>query len=114
MRTKPFAAAACAVAVAGAGAGAALAGEVTGPPGSPGNPGTPLDTSTSNANSICVFSGLNDFVNGPTDFIVQSFGQDVRLGHPSPIGGITDPTVANPGDFCGGFSNPDNPRTPPH
>jgi hypothetical protein len=43
-----------------------------------------------------VFSGLNDFVNGP-----------------SPIGGITDPTVANPGDFCGGFSNPDNPRTPP-
>jgi hypothetical protein len=45
---------------------------------------------------------LNDFVNGPTDFITQSFGQDVRLGHESPIGGITDPRVANPGDFCQG------------
>jgi hypothetical protein len=53
-------------------------------------------SSTAHANSICVFSGLNDFVNGP-----------------SPICGITDPTVANPGDFCGGFSNPDNPGTPP-
>ena len=74
-------------------------------PGSIGNPGTPKDTT--HASSICSFSGLNDFVNGPTDFIVQSFGQDVRLGHPSPIGGITDPTVANPGDFCGHDSNPD-------
>ena len=85
--------------------GAAFAGEVIGPPGSIGNPGTPKDTT--HASSICSFSGLNDFVNGPTDFIVQSFGQDVRLGHPSPIGGITDPTVANPGDFCGHDSNPD-------
>ncbi len=100
-----FAAALCAVAVAGASAGAAFAGEVIGPPGSIGNPGTPKDTT--HASSICSFSGLNDFVNGPTDFIVQSFGQDVRLGHPSPIGGITDPTVANPGDFCGHDSNPD-------
>jgi hypothetical protein len=88
-------------------ASVALAGEVKGPPGSVGNPGTEKDTT--HANSICSFSGLNDFVNGPTDFIVQSFGQDVRLGHPSPIGGITDPTVANPGDFCQGFSNPDRP-----
>jgi len=102
-----FAAAVCAVAVAGAGAGAAFAGEVTGPPGSINNPGTPKDTT--HANSICSFSGLNDFVNGPTDFIVQSFGQDVRLGHLSPIGGITDPTVANPGDFCQGGSNRDRP-----
>jgi len=110
MRTKSlFAAAVCAVAVVGATAGAALGGEVKGPPGSIGNPGVENVAATSHANSICVFSGLNDFVNGPTDFQVQSFGQDVRLGHPSPIGGITDPTVANPGDFCRGFSNPDNP-----
>jgi hypothetical protein len=110
MRMKSFfAAAACAVTVAGLSAGVAFAGEVTGPPGSISNPGTDNQAATSHANSICVFSGLNDFVNGPTDFIVQSFGQDVRLGHPSPIGGITDPTVANPGDFCRGFSNPDRP-----
>jgi hypothetical protein len=88
-------------------ASVALGGEVIGPPGSIGHPGTPKDTS--HANSICSFSGLNDFVNGPTDFIVQSFGQDVRLGHPSPIGGIADPRVANPGDFCQGGSNPDRP-----
>jgi hypothetical protein len=84
-----------------------LGGEVIGPPGSLGHPGTVKDTS--HANSICSFSGLNDYVNGPTDFIVQSFGQDVRLHHPSPIGGTTDPTVFNPGDACQGGSNPDRP-----
>ena len=63
MRTRSFfAAAVCAVAVAGASAGAAFAGEVIGPPGSVGNPGTPKDMS--HANSICAFSGLNDFVEG--------------------------------------------------
>jgi len=95
-----LAVAACALAVAGAGAGAAFAGEVIGPPGSIGNPGTPKDMS--HANSICAFSGLNDFVNGPTDFQVQSFGQDVRAGR-------ADPTAFNPGDACRGGSNPDNP-----
>ena len=110
MRTRSLlAAAGCAVAVTVASAGAAFAGEVKGPPGSIGHPGTENLAATSHANSICVFSGLNDFVNGPTDFKVQSFGQDVRLGHPSPIGGIADPTVANPGDFCRGFTNPDRP-----
>jgi hypothetical protein len=101
MRKESFLAAAlCAAALAGAGASAALAGEVIGPPGSIGNPGTPKDTS--HANSICSFSGLNDFVNGPTDFIVQSYGQDVRLHG-------ADPTAFNPGDACRGFSNPDRP-----
>jgi hypothetical protein len=82
----------------------ALAGEVIGPPGSVGHPGTHKDVT--HANSICSFSGLNDYVNGPTDFHVQSFGQDVRLHHPSPIGGVTDPRVFNPGDACQGGSNP--------
>ena len=85
----------------------ALAGEVIGPPGSVGHPGQVKDTS--HANSICSFSGLNDYVNGPTDFHVQSFGQDVRLHHPSPIGGVTDPKLFNPGDACRGGSNPDRP-----
>ncbi len=79
------------------GASSALAGEVTGPPGSVGNPGETKDMS--HANSICAFSGLNDFVNGPTDFIVQSYGQDVRLHG-------AEPSAFNPGDACRGGSNP--------
>ena len=101
-RTKK---AACVVALmvtatVGMGATAGLAGEVTGPPGSVGNPGAKKDMT--HANSICAFSGLNDFVNGPTDFIVQSYGQDVRLHG-------ADPTAFNPGDACRGGSNPYNP-----
>jgi hypothetical protein len=93
----------CAVVIAGAGASAAFAGEVKGPPGSVGHPGTPLDMS--HANSICAFSGLNDFVNGPTTFIVQSYGQDVRAGRADP----TDKTLFFPGNSCQGGSNPDHP-----
>src|SRR4051812_24037514 len=101
MRARSFVSAAlCAAAVAGAGAGAASAGEVIGPPGSVAHPGTLKDTT--HANSICSFSGLNDFRNGPTDFIVQSYGQDVRLHG-------ADPTAFNPGDACRGGSNPDRP-----
>ena len=81
-------------------AGAAVAGEVTGPPGSVGHPGAKKDMT--HANSICAFSGLNDFVNGPTDFHVQSYGQDVRLHG-------ADPRAFNPGDACRGGSNPYNP-----
>lgn len=94
----------CVVAVVAASvsmsAGAAFAGEVTGPPGSVGHPGEKKDMT--HANSICAFSGLNDFVNGPTDFHVQSYGQDVRLHG-------ADPTAFNPGDACRGGSNPYNP-----
>jgi hypothetical protein len=94
----------CALAVGatimGVGAGTALAGEVKGPPGSVGDPGTPKDMS--HANSICVFSGLNDFVDGPSDFHVQSYGQDVRLYG-------AEPSEFNPGDACRGGSNPYRP-----
>jgi hypothetical protein len=104
MRTKSLlVAAVCAVAIAGSSASAAFAGEVIGPPGSVGHPGTPKDVS--HANSICVFSGLNDFVNGPTDFIVQSYGQDVRLHGADP----TDKSLPFPGNSCQGFSNPYRP-----
>ena len=89
----------CATATVGLGT-SAFAGEVTGPPGSVEDPGTPKDVT--HANSICVFSGLNDFVDGPTDFIAQSYGQEVRLYG-------ADPREFNPGDACRGGSNPYNP-----
>ena len=88
-------------ATVGLGASAALAGEVTGPPGSVGNPGAKKDMT--HANSICAFSGLNDFVNGPNG-----------LSTSSPTGRTSgfmaaDPTAFNPGDACRGGSNPYNP-----
>jgi hypothetical protein len=100
-----FATAVCAVAVTGAGAGAAFAGEVTGPPGKPGVIGSGSENPTgapAHANSICAFSGLNDFraENGQIVFIVQSPGQEHRLGN-------TPPGV--PGEACKGDSNPHNP-----
>src|SRR5262249_19334478 len=57
----------------------------------------------SHANSICAFSGQNDFrpENGQIVFHVQSPGQEHRLGN-------TPPGV--PGEACKGFSNPENPR----
>ena len=88
----------CVAAVGSVGASSALGGEVKGPPGA-GNV-TPKDVT--HANSICSFSGLNDYVNGPTDFHVQSFGQDVRAGR-------ANPKEFNPGDACRGGSNPYRP-----
>ena len=60
------------------------------------------------ANSICVFSGLNDDPNAPLSLdetiapngpggVSQSYGQDVKLGLP--------PQEFNPGDACRGGSN---------
>ena len=75
--------------------GAVLAGEVTGTGDATAGP--------ANANSICVFSGLNDDptgedpANGPPGR-TQTFGQDVRMG-------FIDPTAFNPGDACWGGSN---------
>ena len=43
--------------------------------------------------SICAFSGLNDYVQGPTNFHVQSYGQDVMDGR-------ADPREFNPRDAC--------------
>lgn len=76
--------------------GAAFAGEVTGPPGE-GNV-TPKDMS--HPNSICAFSGLNDYVQGPIDFLAQAFGIDVWLYG-------AKPKEFNPGDACRGGSNPE-------
>jgi hypothetical protein len=79
---------------------AASAGEIT---------GTGVDTAgPAHANSICVFSGLNDDPDAPLSLdeeiapngpggVSQSYGQDVTLG--------LDPQVFNPGDACRGGSN---------
>jgi hypothetical protein len=95
----------CTVAVVGAGAGAASAGEVIGPPGTPGVVGSGSQTDTAapaHANSICAFSGLNDFrpETGQITFITQSPGTEVKTGAVPP--GI-------PGLACKGGSNPQNP-----
>jgi hypothetical protein len=105
MRRKLAAAMCTAVVVAALTPSAALAGEVIGPPGTPGVPDSGSGIATeapAHANSICAFSGLNDFIlgEGPIDFIVQSPGQDVRTG-------LTPPGV--PGVACGPGTNPDNP-----
>jgi len=79
---------------------AASAGEIT---------GTGEDTAgPAHANSICVFSGLNDDPDAPLSLdreiapngpggVSQSYGQDVKIG--------LDPHVLNPGDACRGGSN---------
>lgn len=102
-----FVLATCVAAVVGAGGSGALAGEVKGPP-TGGDPATNFNyAATSHANSACVFSGLNDYINGQTDKPTQTpaDGPPGAAGHGAgeafPIG-------------CRGFSNPDNPRTPPH
>jgi hypothetical protein len=83
-------------------ASTALAGEITGT-------GEPT-AGPAQANSICVFSGLNDDPTAPLSLdlnvapngpggVSQSYGQDVTLG--------LDPHVLNPGDACRGGSNPE-------
>jgi hypothetical protein len=102
---KIFAAAFSAFVVAGLGAGVASAGEVKGPPGTELRTQAQVDAirtaAPSHSNSICSYSGLNDLIagQGPTDFHVQSPGQDVRNGGAPGL----------PGQFCGFGSNPENP-----
>lgn len=90
------ASASVAVVVLSLSASAVFAGEVTGN-------GKKLDMS--HANSICAFSGLNDYPDGSQSGPagrVQSYGQDVRLY------GL-DPREFTPGDACRGGSNPYRP-----
>jgi hypothetical protein len=78
------------------GASSVLAGEVT---------GTGKHKDMTHANSICAFSGLNDFPDGSQSGPagrVQSYGQDVRLYG-------ANPREFNPGDACRGGSNPYRP-----
>jgi hypothetical protein len=96
-----LAAAVCAMAVFGIATTGALAGEVQGPPGTPGvfGSGSEKDTKAPvNANSICAFSGLNDFRenNGQIERITQNNGTELRLGNVAP---------GAPGKECKGGSN---------
>ena len=98
MLRKAIATSVCTIAFVAATAGAAFGGEITGK-------GEPT-AGPKNANSICVFSGLNDDPTAPLDGSgpngpggkSQSYGQDVKLG-------LDDPHVFNPGDACRGGSN---------
>jgi hypothetical protein len=98
-----FAAALCTAALATGGVTAALAGEVKGPPGT--GPVTGGNTNTTaapaHANSICAFSGQNDYdpEEGHVSFHVQSYGIDVAgKGDPA------DPHGLNPGVACNGHT----------
>jgi hypothetical protein len=102
LRKATLATAVCAIAFVGAGASPAFGGEVTGS-------GKPTQ-GPAHANSICVFSGLNDDPNAPLDGSgpngpggkSQSYGQDVKLG-------LASPHDFNPGVACRGGSNPRRP-----
>jgi len=80
-------------------ASAAFAGEVKGPP--TGGVSTSNDTAApAHANSICAFSGLNDYTNGQTVSQVQTAADSFKYyGLPK----------GTPGEACRGGSNPDNP-----
>lgn len=102
MGKKSFLAAAlCAAIFAGGSVSAALAGEVTGPPGTPGVAfsGSGEETGApAHANSICAFNGLNDMnpSQGPIDSFVQT---PHNQGSPGEAGHGT----------CAGGTNPRNP-----
>jgi hypothetical protein len=114
MRIKSlFAVAVCTAALVGAAATAAFAGEIKGPPGTPNaNPALAIPPAggptkgPDHANSICVFSGLNDMVDGPTDTIVQTPGQFMQAGLVGP--GTPGHGTGIPGFFengCRGGTN---------
>ncbi len=87
MRHKSLVATAiCAVALGGLTTGPAFAGEVKGPPGPfVGVPDfTPVHFGV--ANSLCAYSGLNDYIQGHTNFHVQSYGIDVAGKGEEPFG----------------------------
>jgi hypothetical protein len=83
---KASAAALCAAFITALTAGSALAGEVKGPP----TGGTPTSNDTAaptHANSICAFSGLNDYTNGQTASQVQTAADSFKyygLPHGTP------------------------------
>lgn len=92
---KATAAALCAAFITALTAGSALAGEVKGPP----TGGTPTSNDTAapaHANSICAFSGLNDYNNGQTVSIVQTAADSFKYYGLPP---------GTPGTACQGGSN---------
>jgi hypothetical protein len=74
MKFSRSAVAVCAALFMALGAGTAVAGEVKGPPtgGTQPPPEQYNWAAINHANSICVFSGLNDYNQGPTDKPTQT------------------------------------------
>jgi hypothetical protein len=96
MRARSIAtSAACAAAMILGSSSAAFAGEVTGPPGSTTAPPSHRTGAPAHSNSICSYSGLNDFNQGPT---VNRTQTPANQGAPG-----------DPGTNCRGGSNPENP-----
>ena len=100
---KKLVVAVCVTAVMSLSASSALAGEVKGPPGTPNaDPAKAIPPSggstgaQNHAKSACVFSGLNDMKDGPTDTIVQTPGQFMQAG-------ITGPGAPGHGTGIPGF-----------
>ena len=109
--TRKLMTALCTLVVAGAGAGAALAGEVTGPPGTPGVPfsGSGVRTGApAHSQSICSYNGLNDMnpSQGPIDSIVQT---PHTQGVPGEAGADAAGSGTPGSPTCGRGSNPENP-----
>jgi hypothetical protein len=103
---RKAAAAICALALMGVGVGVsvALAGEVTGPPGSSTNVPTKATGAPEHSNSVCSFNGLNDFNQGPQ---VERTQTPANQGVPGQAGADAAGT-GTPGDpTCGGGSNDD-------
>ena len=91
------------VTIAALGVSFVVAGEVQGPPGTPGVAFSGSGTRTAapaHANSICAYNGLNDMNpdQGQIDIIVQT---PHNQGSPG-----------DPGTYCRGGSNPENPPSP--
>ena len=92
----------CAMAFAGALASGALAGEVTGPPGSAANPPTNATGAPEHSNSICSFNGLNDFNQGPT---IERTQTPHNQGVPGQAGADAAGSGTPGHPTCGGGSN---------
>src|SRR5438477_559518 len=106
MRHKQVAAALCAAVLMGLSAGAALAGEVKGPP-TGGTSATNFNVAaTSHANSICVFSGLNDYINGQVEKPTQTpaDGPPGAPGHGIPGTPFADGCLGGSGSLRAGRS----------
>lgn len=102
---------ACALVVTGLSAGAALAGEVTGPPGTPGVPfsGSGVRTAVpTHASSICAYNGLNDMnpAQGQIDSIVQT---PHNQGVPGQAGADAAGSGTPGSPTCGPGTNPELP-----
>jgi hypothetical protein len=103
-KTK-LAAAVCAVVLMGVGVGVsvALAGEVTGPPGSTTNVPTKETGAPSHSSSNCSYNGLNDFNQGPTEERTQTPANQGKPGE----AGVGNNGSGVPGQpNCGKDTNP--------